>query len=49
MKVRDIAALRAGYQTSNPNTLMALRAGSSNPMRVRPEMIPLSYHVGILF
>lgn len=43
------AAIRAGYLTSNPNTLMALRAGSSDPMRVRPEMIPLSLQIGILF
>ena len=44
-----VSALKAGYLTSNPNTIIALKAQQNDQMRITPEMIPVSVHIGILF
>lgn len=48
-KLTLVSAIRAGYLNSNPNTVFALRARQTYQMRARTQMIPLSFHIGIMF
>lgn len=48
-KLTLVSAIKAGYLNSNPNTIMALKAREIDQMRVRTQMIPVSFHIGILF
>jgi hypothetical protein len=48
-KLALVATVKTGYLTSNPNTMMAIEGGETDQMRVRPEIIPLSINIGILF
>ena len=43
------SAIKAGYLNSNPNTVMALKAREADQARVRTQLIPVSFHIGILF
>jgi hypothetical protein len=48
-KLTLVSAMKAGYQNSNPNTVIALRGGEAEQARVRTRMIPVTVLVGILF
>ncbi len=48
-KLTLFSAIKAGYLNSNPNTIIALESRELDQMRVRTELIPISFHLGILF
>jgi len=48
-KLTLVSAIKGGYLSSNPNTIMALQQRQTDQMRVRTQLIPVSIHIGILF
>jgi len=48
-KLMLVSSLKAGFLNSNPNTIIALRGGEAEQARVRTQLIPISFQIGILF
>lgn len=43
------ANIKGGYGTSNPKTIAGLNHGVADQIRIRYELIPISFSIGILF
>jgi len=48
-KLSLVSSIKVGYQNSNPNTVMALVGRSADQARIRTQLIPLTFLIGVQF